>query len=169
MTTSREFHNNEEFCTQGCGRSNAVNALTLGRPGAELLLRLHTGFGGQADQPTMNLKGADYATISRTRYWNLTDHPAGTRKGTYRITDDGYRFIAGSLLIHQTIYQFDKRIVRREGPMVSISDLLKEEYQTYEEIIAQVRATRLIADRALLDENIARKQQPPPDGLRDFG
>lgn len=162
-----EPYNGEEHCTQGCGRRNIINALQLGRPGAELMIRLHRDFGGQADQPTMDLKGADYATISRTRYWGLTDQPEGTRKGTYRITSDGYAFLAGDLLIPHTLHQFDKRIIGRSGPLVGIRDLLREEYQTYEEIIAEVRAMQRIADRVLLDENIAR-HLPPAGGLRNF-
>lgn len=142
------FHNDEEFCTKGCGRPNAYNPLNLERRLCELLLMLIQKYGGEADHPTMKLTGADYATIARLDYWGFTEQVPGARKGTRRVTEKGYLFAAGVILAPRTLYQFAREIRGEAGPYVDIEECLGKAYQTYEEIIETIRQQKAAARRA---------------------
>ena len=151
----QRYHNDEPYCLTGCGRSNAMNPVSLGRGQIEWLFRLHTEWGGRADHKTMNLRGSIYATCSYLRYWKLTENYDGV--GTFAIRPEGYAFMAGDLLIHKTCWMFDGEIRGFEGPMLSVDDILGQEYGTYESIVADIRARRRTAPRRIIRANLARR------------
>lgn len=133
------------------------------------MYRLARDFNGCSTQKEMKEVGNVYAVNSYPRYWDLTEYVDG-HVGTFRITSDGYRFLAGDLLIHKTIWRFDSEEVDREGPMVSAADILGQKYDTYESVRERIVSDRRFATKETRRSNVRRKvvrtpresKEPPP-------
>lgn len=160
------FYNDEEFCTIGCGRSNRINPISLGRAQAELLIRLAHEFGGRATHEEMQLRRSDYSTINWLRYFELVERIDG-EVGTFKVTDLGYAFLAGRHRILNLAWMFDSRILDYEdAEEVSIQMLLGKRYATYQDILTHLAEHHRIATREELDENMAAKGLPLPTQSR---
>lgn len=78
--------------------------------------------------------------FAKAKYWELIEEKPNTsdeknRSGYWKLTELGFRFVLGDIVIPEYVYIFDDKVIEWAGKDVSIKDCLGKKYN-YSELMA---------------------------------
>lgn len=126
-----------------CTKFAKVYRWSLYGTAAQALILFHRLGGTESFIHSRDLKRLGYTgqgDASRLKYWDLVVEEKqrredGGRSGYWRVTGRGRDFIFGVATLPKYSYIYDDRLLRQDGPMVSIIDVLGKRFD-YRELMA---------------------------------
>lgn len=126
-----------------CTQYAKIYRWSLYATAAHCLLLLYRAGGTQEFVHTSTLKEMGHkgqGDHARLRLWGLVEQNEepradGGKSGWWRVTAEGERFARGESAIPKYAYVYDSRLIRVDGPRVTIRDALGKRFN-YDEIMA---------------------------------
>ncbi len=122
-----------------------------------LILRQH---GRPVFKRELDLRGSVLTNSAIAAYWGLaTNQDNGAKRGPWRITERGLRFLDGAEAIPPVVIKFRSRVVRYEGAPITVWDTLCMTTRDYEHFSSELRNGR--ADlNSLLPKKRKKRKKP---------
>jgi len=113
----------DERCPH-CNASMAVYMHSLTKAQIRPLAKLANAGGGPLSiADDINLTKSEYGNFAKLQYWDLAEKEGDSeRGGRWVITETGKQFVKGEIALQRSVRVHRRQVLRREGPMIYITD-----------------------------------------------
>lgn len=129
-TSMTTYHS--ELC-EHCGAKIVEYKHGLGKNLMRCLVKLVNAGGGPLSiSDDLKLTKSQYTNFAKLAYWGLVvkaNPKGGERGGMWAITDEGWRFVRGKEKIQKYACVYRGDVVRRLGPMLSVTDITDDRWK----------------------------------------